>query len=333
MSGEDQIFIRKGKRIRLEAFQHQVGGHTPIFKCGYSTVCKAFNRREYFIYISASPELESFLPKLIGLMEVGYAHSEGDIEIYGQQIQLLDKDRFLYKKENQFLLKSDCPQKDVTEEVHRSSVEKLFLHSDRLQPSTGISNPYSNSTYVRALERLKDRKPPHYFTLLEDLTHSFSRPCVLDLKMGTRLYGDDASEERVVFHKIQSEMTTSCRLGVRVGGMQLFKREQNKYLCYGKHHGKALDDEGFKEWILVERLKTLRKIILKMDGWRFFSSSLLIIYEGFEASTSRIDIKMIDFTRSTNGKFLDDRIVHNGPDDGYILGINTLINIFENLGS
>lgn len=85
--------------------------------------------------------------------------------------------------------------------------------------------------------------------------------------------------------------------------------------------------------IIKIRLKRLEEIIRNMDGWRFFSSSLLILYDGAESSKSKVDIKMIDFTRSTNGKFQDDTVIHDGPDNGYLQGINTLIDIFETLGS
>lgn len=156
-------------------------------------------------------------------MEIGLNDRGRDIEIYGQQITLKDKNKFLSRKENQMPLKAECSQKDasVTEEISKALVKKSLTNSHSLEKSIGRSNPYSNNTYIRAIERLRDCQPPYYFTLLEDLTHSYDHPCVLDLKMGTRLYGDDATEERIQFHKAQSEMTTSCRLGVRIGGMQV----------------------------------------------------------------------------------------------------------------
>ena len=94
----------------------------------------------------------------------------------------------------------------------------------------------------------------------------------------------------------------------------------------------------------------------------FFFSSLLIVYEGKDKQSSKIQrldsvnitseddyvsenesdedsievddvtMKMIDFAHSTFEGFLDDPITHSGPDSGYLKGLDTLIRIiFRNL--
>lgn len=90
----------------------------------------------------------------------------------------------------------------------------------------------------------------------------------------------------------------------------------------------------------------------------FFFSSLLIVYEGkdkqsksrnFDSSVSfedmsadedanvhlegelknypKVTVKMIDFANCTFRGFLNDSVIHVGPDLGYLQGLDTLIHI------
>jgi hypothetical protein len=52
---------------------------------------------------------------------------------------------------------------------------------------------------------------PNRFIVLEDLCAPFKRPCVLDLKMGTRVHGDFASPEKIESQRKKCQDTTSTR--------------------------------------------------------------------------------------------------------------------------
>ena len=55
------------------------------------------------------------------------------------------------------------------------------------------------------------------YIVLENLTECYKKPCVLDLKMGTRMYGDFATETKRESQRRKCQKSTSAKLGVRFG--------------------------------------------------------------------------------------------------------------------
>ncbi|OEH80543.1 inositol polyphosphate [Cyclospora cayetanensis] len=148
--------------------------------------------------------------------------------------------------------------------------------------------------------------------VLEDLVFGFRKPCVLDIKMGTRqrtLGADAAKEQR---QRLKSLQTTSHALGFRLCGCQYYNKKTDT-LCYrDKYWGRKLT-----------------KGVEKLKHYRFWSSSLLWVYDGgladSEARRSSLDIRMIDFA---NTIYLQD---NPSPDEEYLFGLRNLIGGLETL--
>ena len=56
---------------------------------------------------------------------------------------------------------------------------------------------------------------------MENLTSDFEYPCIMDLKMGTRLHDDLATQTKIQSHESKVNETTSRALGLRVTGIQV----------------------------------------------------------------------------------------------------------------
>ncbi|XP_077190510.1 inositol hexakisphosphate kinase 3 isoform X2 [Paroedura picta] len=395
---------RKG--VLLEPFVHQVGGHMSMMKYDEHTVCKPLVSQEQWFYETLPTAMKQFTPQYKGIISVHLKKdSMGNLSLIANpqtdnrsSLDNASKESSMtiWQKLNQvnsssssssgqtFVkwdhspltnnIKDSCQGKAVLQtglQYHRD-VSSLMENTNGNQAEKNSYNPWGLRCHKQHLSRLSSKcneNKLHQFLLLENVVSKYTYPCVLDLKMGTRQHGDDASEEKKARQIKKCEQSTSASLGVRICGMQVYQADNVQYLCNDKYYGRKLSPDGFKQALrqflhngihlrtdlaepIVYQLKVLLSIIKKQSSYRFYSSSLLIIYEGLEKmidnhtqghcqntsstvphgnSHPKVDVRMIDFAHTTYEGSRYNQTVYDGPDHGYIFGLENLIKIIQNI--
>ncbi|KAM7191105.1 hypothetical protein V8F33_009113 [Rhypophila sp. PSN 637] len=151
--------------------------------------------------------------------------------------------------------------------------------------------------------------PTNTSVVLKNAAYGHKRPNILDAKLGSRLWADDAPmEKRKRFDEI-TKVTTNGSHGFRIAGMRVYKGSENPeeldaegYKVYGKDYGRLTVTpqnvvEEMKRFIFnpqagidedlgkviagafVEDLKDVEKILAAEES-RMYSASLLFTFEG-----------------------------------------------------
>lgn len=202
---------------------------------------------------------------------------------------------------------SDVPPSDPavqsSEEVHKeSNGTGTMLPASRTSPST------ETAPLLRPVNPNQARTQPdkrvEYFLLLEDLTAGMKRPCIMDLKMGTRQYGVDANAKKQASQRGKCAETTSRELGVRVCGLQVWDTNSQSYVFQDKYFGRSLKagkefQDALKRFlwdgqeglagdesvmrhipIILKKLRQLEVLVKNLVDYRFYAASLLMFYDG-----------------------------------------------------
>jgi len=323
------------KQQPMQLFRHQVGGHFPLICNTDGTVCKPADPRELEFYINLNADLPAMIPFVPKYH--GYTYIERP---------------------------SDLPYEDGDSD---SSQEESISDGSRRKRRT-LNEPQYNA-WSRELntKRREQLAQKIKYIILENLAYPYTMPNILDLKLGVRQHGLEDSPDKVNRKRLRCAMSTSAALGLRAGGMQSYRPLEGKYLFRDKYYGRALNKEQFFQTLqeffsdgqnllkdviteMLTRLREFYKTIQNETRYRFYSSSLLLVFEGLPVSSSpeekdkdkdkekekdkdnkeeiqnpsqttskkrRVDLRMIDFARTWK--------VPEGDDDGILKGCESLI--------
>ncbi|CAG9471975.1 inositol polyphosphate kinase, putative [Plasmodium vivax] len=347
--------------MKVEEYRHQVGGHCKLIKPKDSSkVYKPLIENEYIFYKkltnfgASSAEsgplhiLKKFIPKFYGVTEIVVEYSSSsEVEDNlvnkqkGRNEPTGNKGRKYFSLDGRN--EADQPSNQLKNELPNQLPNQSLAEAPQGEPGIGERDAQSDKC---AKGKKRKKCIPHI--VLEDLVYGFKRPCVLDIKMGKRQRKIGASLEKRKRQVEKSFRTTSHSLGFRLCGCQHYNKINDKLFYKDKYWGRNLTKENIpwaiRNWfwngillydelipLLLEKLHRFFNCIVELRHYRFWSSSLLWVFDGGlndkKARSNSLDIRMIDFA---NTIYLQD---NPSVDDEYIFGLKNLIHSMQILNN
>lgn len=173
------------------------------------------------------------------------------------------------------------------------------------------------------------------FMIIDDLTYSYSKPSIIDLKMGVKTWEDDAPKEKI--ERESKKYPLQRKIGFRLTGMRVFNTEKQEFDIYGKKYGYSLTEEtlpdmftNYFSFVKAElRQAVIRSVIQQLESileWfelrghlQFICTSVLIIFEGNTESDYRPIVRLVDFAHVR-------QLPEDQRDEGFIVGLKWILN-------
>jgi len=180
------------------------------------------------------------------------------------------------------------------------------------------------------------------FLLIEDITHGMKQPCIMDVKMGTRTAGEDSNIFKKNFMISKDKSTTSFVLGLRLVALKTYNVTNQTYYEITRSEANEIGNKEMLHRALlsffnngekirvdvvtyyIKRIYVLLNWMKEQTLYRFYSSSLLFVYDGADLNDNNpvADVRMIDFAHVFE-------IKDGGTDKGYTKGLKQLLKFFE----
>ncbi|XP_037659980.1 inositol polyphosphate multikinase isoform X3 [Choloepus didactylus] len=163
--------------------------------------------------------------------------------------------------------------------------------------------------------------PNDLYLKLEDVTHKFNKPCIMDVKIGQKSYDPFASSE-----KIQQ---------------QVYHVHSDSYETQNQHYGRSLTKETIKDGVsrffhngfclrkdaVAASIQKIEKILQWFESQKqlnFYASSLLFVYEGSSQPT----------TTKTNDRTLAEKLLSKGQQlDTEVLEYNNNFHVLSSMAN
>ncbi|KAK2589542.1 hypothetical protein QQS21_012779 [Conoideocrella luteorostrata] len=273
------------RREDLLDYNHAVAGHAgTLCDADGELFIKPCTEAEIEFYESANrrhAEFAEIMPLYMGALSLSDPLDGGiDEAVAG----LIAEDGTLQTTKEQIVA-------SVTEQITNTKSEPRSLDNATWEPSRG--------------KKIKTNKA----VVLENASHGYKRANILDVKLGVRLWADDAPQQKIDrFNKISAE-TTHGSLGFRIAGMRVFRGsddsselDDEEYKIYDKDYGRVCVNDTnvvqeFRRFIFnkaagideelgkavcaafAQDLARVREVMSKHES-RMFSTSLLFVFEG-----------------------------------------------------
>lgn len=357
--------------------KNQVAGHAGFYSLrDNSTIClKPFNidcvrgRREHLFY----QLIEYFKRNNYGRESAGDLISEKSQDkecaiLYYKHFNLLTYpnpatrcdciiDRSLFKLLSSFVAKfyhvKHLPESSIGYDRTINHLERdESVYSQKISCACYGRNPEKKSPCSRDYQKVN-------FLCLEELTLHCREPCIIDIKIGVITYDPMALKDKVL--EQSSKYRRLREFGFRILGVKL--GDQFKDKSYGKALETSEQIYGALDNFLTPltefryKLVVINKILERiqlLSTWfeskninqlRFFSSSLLIVYDSFtdmskpenmilEDLANNVRVSMIDFAHVFhvhNSMVNDGDVSPAGRDDNYLFGLRKLQQFFTKL--
>ncbi|CAJ0754162.1 20162_t:CDS:2 [Entrophospora sp. SA101] len=245
-----------------------------------------------------------------------------------------------------------------------NTVEKEFYETSVLYPEFSMWIPKFYGSLQLQVDPLIIRQEieKQSANVTGNILYGFKKPCLIDLKLGTQLWGEDSSEEKKQKMIKRALMTTSTSLGIKITAFKVYQKSIDNYKDYSREYGYTLKNEdgiilGLRDYFRAEISKDKRSLIIKTiirdleelykalenTELRLYGASLFLVYEGdpdaLEEALSKekenlekisskyidvTDLKIIDFAHSHFRKNV-------GKDEGCLFGIRNLLGYLDQL--